>query len=323
MARPLRIQYENACYHVTCRGNARQQIFLADFDRKKFLELFARSVETYRVHLLAFVLMINHFHLIVKTPLANLQEFMRHFNISYTAYFNKKHRRSGHLYQGRYKAFLIDADSYLLEVSRYLHLNPVHTKQVVSSTEEQKREYLRSYQWSSYPDYISSSRYPFVALDEVLGYFKGDRLSYRDFVEEGIPLSEKPLEKGKGHGIVGDATFIKDMLKKTTMKPTREQPSARRAISQVEPERVLQAVSKRFRTTREEILTSRYRGPARSIAMELLYRYAGMNQREIGELMGLDYSSISVARKRLRDILAADNRLKKQFSALENGLSQE
>jgi len=307
---------------VTCRGNGRQQIFLAEFDRTKFLELLARSVETYRVRLIAFVLMTNHFHLVVKTPHANLQELMRHFNISYTAYFNKRHGRSGHLYQGRYKAFLIDADSYLLEVSRYLHLNPVHTAQLVHSTEEQTREYLRNYRWSSYRDYISSRRYPFLALDEVLGYFKGDRLSYRDFVEEGISHSENPLEKGKGHNIIADAAFIKDVLKQARVTPQREQPAARRAIARVEPERVLLTVMKRFRTNREEILRNRYRGPARSIAMELLYRYAGMNQREIGELMGVDYSTVSVTRKRLRHMLAANDRLKKRFHAVEDALSQ-
>ncbi len=322
MARPLRIQYENACYHVTCRGNGRRQIFLTDFDRKKFLELLARSLEIYQVRLLAFVLMTNHFHLIVRTPRANLKDLMRHFNISYTSHFNKRHRRSGHLYQGRYKAFLIDADSYLLAVSRYLHLNPVHTKQLVNSNEEQRRDHLRAYQWSSYPDYISSPRYPFLSLDEVLGHFRGDRLSYREFVEEGIGLGEKPLEKAKGHGIVGDAAFIKDMLKQASIKPRREQPEARRAVSQAAPERVLLAVIKLLRTTREDVLKNRSRGPARSIAMELLYRFAAMNQREIGELMGVDYSSVSVARKRLRDMLAADDRLKKQFHALEDALSQ-
>jgi REP element-mobilizing transposase RayT len=322
MARPLRIQYENACYHVTCRGNGRQQIFLADLDRKKFLELLARSMEVYQVRLLAFVLMSNHFHLIVKTPRANLKDLMRHFNISYTAYFNRRHRRSGHLYQGRYKAFLIDADSYLLTVSRYLHLNPVYIKQLVNSNVEQRRDYLRAYQWSSYPDYISSSRYSFLALDEVLGYFRGDRLSYREFVEEGIALGEKPLEKGKGHGIVGDAAFIKDMLKQERIKPRREQPAAKRAIGQAAPEKVLLIIMKHFRTTREDILKTRCRGPARSFAMELLYRYGGVNQREIGGLMGVDYSSVSVARKRLGDMLAADDRLKKQFHALEDALSQ-
>ena len=156
----------------------------------------------------------------------------------------------------------------------------------------------------------------------MLGYFKGDRLSYRDFVEEGISHSENPLEKGKGHNIIADAAFIKDVLKQARVTPQREQPAARRAIARVEPERVLLTVMKRFRTNREEILRNRYRGPARSIAMELLYRYAGMNQREIGELMGVDYSTVSVTRKRLRHMLAANDRLKKRFHAVEDALSQ-
>jgi REP element-mobilizing transposase RayT len=297
MARPLRIQYENAYYHVTCRGNGRQHIFLADYDRRKFLDLLVRSLQSYQAHVLAFVLMINHFHLLVKTPQANLQGFMRHFNISYTAYFNKRHRRSGHLYQGRYKAFLIDADSYLLEVSRYLHLNPVRIKELTNFSEEHKKDYLRNYQWSSYPGYLSS-RHSFLSLDEVLGHFKGDTAAYRDFVEDGISLSQKPLDKGKGHGIVGDGTFIKNVLKQARIRLTREQPAARKAVSQVDPERVLLAVSKHFRAIREEFLKPRYRGPARSVAMELLYRYAGMNQREIAELMNIDYSTVSVGEKK-------------------------
>jgi len=323
MARPLRIQYENACYHVTCRGNGRQNIFLSDSDRRIFLELLARSVEIYQVRLMAYVLMSTHFDLIVKTPRGNLQELMRHFNISYTASFNKRHGRSGHLYQGRYKAFLIDADSYLLEVSRYLHLNPIHTKQLAAWDEEQKRQYLKDYRWSSYPDYISSPRHPFLSLSEVLGCFKENRSAYQAFVEEGIRGAENPLEKGKGHGIVGDAPFIKGILKYTRIAPTREQPEARKVVSLIEPERVLHAVMRRFRTTREDIVRNRYRGPARSFAMELLYRHAGMNQREIGELMGVDYSSVSVARKRLRDLLTTDDKLKKQFHAAEGALSQE
>jgi len=324
VARPLRIQYENAYYHVTCRGNGRQRIFATDSDRRKFLDLLARSVEIYQVRLIAFVLMDNHFHLIVKTPHANLQELMRHFNISYTGYFNKKHQRTGHLYQGRYKAFLIDAGSYLVEVSRYVHLNPIRTRERIDSDQEQKKEYLRSYRWSSYPDYISSSRYPFLVTDEVLGYFRNNRLSYRAFVERGMLSSENPLERGKGHGIIADAVFIKDILNRARIKPQREQPAARRALSQVGPERVLSAVMERFRTTREEILRNRYQGPARSIAMELLYRHAGMNQREIGELMGVDYSSVSVARKRLRDQMMGNEKLRRHFDGVEEGLiSQE
>ena len=133
MARPLRIQYPDAYYHVTSRGNERKQIFSDEKDHKAFLERLSLSLDIYHVSLLAYVCMPNHFHLLVTTPEGNLSEFMRHFNISYTSAFNRRHGRVGHLYQGRYKAFLIDADHYLLEVSRYIHLNPIRIKKDFSA----------------------------------------------------------------------------------------------------------------------------------------------------------------------------------------------
>jgi putative transposase len=128
MARPLRISHPNAFYHVSCRGNDRGAIFRDDHDRTRFLERLRSALEIFSVRGHAYVLMSNHFHLIVETPKANLSEFMRQFNISYTGYYNRRHRRIGHLYQGRFKAIVVDADSYLLELSRYVHLNPVRIK---------------------------------------------------------------------------------------------------------------------------------------------------------------------------------------------------
>src|SRR5919106_2501983 len=128
MARPLRINYPGAFYHVTCRGNERKHIFADDRDRSAFLDKLKTSVGIYQVRVHAYVLMSNHFHFIVETLKGNLSEFMRHFNVSYTAAYNRRHQRIGHLYQGRFKAILIDADSYLLELSRYVHLNPVRLR---------------------------------------------------------------------------------------------------------------------------------------------------------------------------------------------------
>ena len=128
MARALRIQFPGAYYHVTCRGNDRREIFKDAEDRKIFKAKLQLSLEVYGVALLSYALMSNHFHLLISTPQGNLAEFMRHFNISYTSAYNRRHKRSGHLYQGRYKAFLIDADNYLLAVSRYIHLNPIRLK---------------------------------------------------------------------------------------------------------------------------------------------------------------------------------------------------
>lgn len=320
MARPLRIRFENAFYHVTCRGNAGQTIFPDDFDRRRFLFLIEHSAEIYQVDILAFVLMANHFHLIVKTPLANIQEFMRHFNISYTAFINKRYERTGHLYQGRYKSFVIDADSYLLEVSRYIHLNPVRIKEGLNI--EEKIAYLNSFRWSSYHDYSVRARYPFLSTEEILAYFGGKKEQYKDFVENGITLTVNPLEKGRGHGIIGETSFIEQFMTKIPASK-REQPAIRQMIKEIQPGRILQTIAEFLNLRSEDFLHKGYKGIARSLAMEILYRYGGMNQREIGELMGIDYSAVSIARKRLSEMILKDEETAKKFHDIKDLLCQE
>ncbi|HHT9135604.1 MAG TPA: transposase, partial [Candidatus Avalokitesvara rifleensis] len=151
MARPLRLQYPGALYHITARGNERKAIFRSDEDREGFLVILAQAVDRYRLILHAYVLMGNHYHLLVETREANLSLALRHLNGLYTTYFNHIHRRVGHLFQGRYKAILVEKESYLLELSRYIHLNPVRA-QVASQ--------LQSFVWSSYLDYVGRRRAP-------------------------------------------------------------------------------------------------------------------------------------------------------------------
>ena len=127
MARPLRIEYPGAYYHVMNRGNRGEDIFLTDKDRQVFVDGLADSCDTYNVRLIAYVLISNHFHLLVQTPQANLSEFMRHFLVTYTVRFNRRNGRTGHVFQGRFKSLLVDEDAYLLPLSRYIHLNPIRT----------------------------------------------------------------------------------------------------------------------------------------------------------------------------------------------------
>jgi len=330
MARPLRIQFENAYYHVTCRGNSGQETFSIDADRSRFLDLLERSKDVYQTEILAYVLMSTHFHLLVKTPLGNLQEFMRHFNISYTSYYNWKHDRIGHLYQGRYKSFLVDADSYLQEVSRYVHLNPIRVKLQSGMTLDEKRKYLRNYRWSSYCGYLSpGERREFLQVEEVLAYFGGDtakgRRKYEEFVTEGMSgKMANPLDRGTGHGIVGGHAFIEKIREQyiQSTADSREVPAVKRILSQVEPERIINVIGEVFEVEREELLTRGAKGVSRGVLMEMLYRYGGMNQREIGKLMGIDYSAVSVMRKRLsaiqeksRDLSTEIERVKKRLQA--------
>ena len=333
MVRPLRIQFENAYYHVTCRGNTGQEIFSNDADRLVFLDLLERSSDIYQTEILAYVLMSNHFHLFVKTPLGNLQEFMRHFNISYTSYYNWKHNRRGHLYQGRYKSFLVDADNYLQEVSRYIHLNPIRVRYRSGMAFDEKRKYLRTYRWSSYGGYLSpGERMGFLQVEEVLGYLGGDtgkgRRKYEDFVMEGIAgKMASPLERGKGHGIVGASEFI-EKIKGQHIRfgaKLRELPAVRKILAQVEPKKIIRLIGEVFGVDREELLRKGYRGVARGVLMEMLYRYGGMNQREIGELLGIDYSAVSVMRKRLSVLQEKDRNLSTEIERVKKRIrsSQE
>ncbi len=151
MARPVRITYPGAFYHITSRGNERKAIFKSKRDREKFLEYLESAVLRYNAIIHTYCLMDNHYHLLLETPTGNLSQIMRHINGAYTTYFNIKRKRAGHLFQGRYKSVLVDINEYAQELSRYIHLNPVRAKIV---------ELPELHEWSSYPHFIGKKKSP-------------------------------------------------------------------------------------------------------------------------------------------------------------------
>ncbi len=322
MARPLRILYPGACYHITCRGNEKKKIFRDPRDREIFLKKLALSTEIYGVSLLAYVCMPNHFHLLVKTPRGNLPEFMRHFNVSYTGAFNHRHKRVGHLYQGRYKAFLIDADSYLLEVSRYVHLNPARAAGAGTEAAFDAWRDLLRYQWSSLPGYCSVARRKgFIDYRVLLNYLGGDnaggRRAYCRFVARGLDEGlANPLALARGHGVVGEEEFINRIKSRGFDRGVspREQPAVRILHSEYEPGELIERYCRMIGTSRTELCRRGRRTVERSMLMELLYRFCPITQAEIGELMGgIDYSAVSVSRKRFRRQLEEDSSRRREF----------
>jgi REP-associated tyrosine transposase len=326
MARPLRIQFSHAYYHVTCRGNDRRSIYRDDRDRELFLERLRTSLDIYQVVVHAYVLMGNHFHMIVQTPRANLSEFMRHFNITYTVDYNRRHHRIGHLYQGRYKAILVDKDSYLAELSRYVHLNPVRVKPHKGKSVAERWRVLERYGWSSLGGYLDRSRRQgWVRYEEVLAESGGTARRYRQFIDDGLRNGyETPWEKVTGQVALAGEEFIAQLGKKVSPRASmREQPSVR-AFQRVEPEKVLRIVSWHLKVKREELVRRRTTyGVERAVAMDLLYRYSAINQREIGRrLGGIDYSAVSRERTRLRERLKLDRRLERSLRKIESILVQ-
>jgi putative transposase len=175
MARQLRIQYPGAVYHITCRGNARQDIYKDNQDRKAFLKILTESQKIYNIIIYSYVLMCNHYHLLIETPKGNISDYMRHLNMRYTSHYNRRHKKVGHLFQGRFKGILVDKDTYLTMLSRYIHLNPVKIKSIKKMPYKKKIQYLRKYRWSSLPGYINKlKKQEFVEYDLVLEEYGGD-----------------------------------------------------------------------------------------------------------------------------------------------------
>ena len=324
MTRPLRILIPGGFYHVTCRGNERRAIYRDDQDRSLFLEKLRGSLANYAVDLHAYVLMNDHFHLLVATPKGNLSEFMRHFNISYTAAFNRRHRRVGHLYQGRYKAILVDRDNYLLELSRYVHLNPVRIKRSQGGSVGGRIRYLERYRWSSLPGYIkAANKQPWVHYEMVLGQIGESRKKYAEFVARGVERGyDTPWDMVSGQVVLGEEGFVERIKRRMDERgAVREQPSARE-FSARSAAVIVREVCRKFGVKEKDISGKRSRRrDERAVAMEMLYRHGQLSQAAIGkELGGLDYVTVSRERKRLGERVQKDERLAAVMGELEDSL---
>ena len=228
------------------------------------------------------------------------------------------------LYQGRYKSFLVDEDNYLLEVSRYVHLNPVRIDKYSDLSAAEKKKHLRSYVWSSYGDYIfRGSRFPFLCTDAILSWFDGNKKRYAHFIESAVDDKTSPLEVGKGHGIIGEDSFIENLKMEMTGESKREQPAFKKMIKRVETQKICKAVADAYNFLPEEFLKKGKSTIARDLAIDMLDRYGGMNQREIGEMMGIDYSSVSVAMKRLHQKAKEDSALRRRMEGIRRQFIKE
>jgi putative transposase len=218
MARPIRIEYPGAVYHVICRGNNRQGIYRDDEDRRRYLEKLSYYCQDKKVDLLAYCLMSNHVHLLLETPQGNLSKMMQAFQTSYTVYFNKRHGRTGHVFEQRYKAMLVEKDNYLLQVSRYIHLNAMSAKLA---------ERAQDYRWCSYGSYLKGRGIPGLKTETVLGQLNGSKTrqlqQYREYVEGGQKERLKnPAPEVRQQIYVGDEEFIEATQKRGKALPTTE-----------------------------------------------------------------------------------------------------
>ncbi len=254
MARPLRVEYQGALYHVISRGNAKQNIFLTDKDRSDFLDWVKDVTVTHNVICYAYCLMNNHYHLLLETPDGNLSTAMRDLNGNYTQAFNARHRRVGHLLQGRYKAFVIEKETYLLEVARYIVLNPVRSGFV---------KYPSRWRWSSYRSTAGiTKKVDGPNVSSILSFFSKEKKKaqevYRKFVLDGLSASD-PYDGVTNGFLLGSPQFVFDIWEKTKgSEENKEHPRHERVVGRLS----LQEIFSDFKTLRERdtaILLARFR----------------------------------------------------------------
>ena len=324
MSRPLRIEYEDAWYHVMNRGRRREVIFPDHDDYQRFIELLQEGVIMWNVRLAAYCLMPNHYHLLIQTPDANLSRFMRHVDGVYTQRFNRVHRCDGSLFRGRYKSILVEADTYLLELLRYIHRNPLRAGLVSR---------LDRYRWSSHKGYLSRSQtwswlYREFALSMLSRSKRNQVASYRKFMKE--PESDELstlFSRGKHPSLLGSKGFM-DWVKESfpDLRSRSEIPASRLLAPGLEA--IQSAVCASYGIDRAELLVSR-RGMSndpRNVAIYLARRLSGQTLTAIGESFGLDkYSSVSSVVTRMKRLIQEDRRLRRRVQMIEKKLkmSQE
>ncbi len=332
MPRPWRIRYAGAKYHVMSRGNGRAAVFLEPADYGRFLEQLDHALEADQVVLYAYVLMPNHYHLLIETPRGNLSRFMQRLNTAYSLYFRHKKQRPGHCFQGRFRAKLVDGDEYLVRLTRYQHLNPVKVREYDAQGVEAKKAALERWRWSSYLGYAGLG-----SREERINYrwlklmgchtVRGNQEAYRNYVESMLGDDDEVIQKSgrRSRYALGDESFqeeaeqsIYDQMQDVVfasdvIPPEKRTPSL---------EDVEQAVMTEFRINREVLYgRSRRAREAKAMVFELGCQVADVTQRALAKRFRYGHeSAIGKQRRLLSARMAMDSALAKRYEVLEKVL---
>jgi len=320
MSRPLRIQYPDAWYHVMNRGRRGDEIFTDDRDYAAFIDLLKEIIEDYKVKVSAYCLMSNHYHLLVQTPDSNISRAMRHLNGVYTQRYNRIHHCDGQLFRGRYKAILVEADSYLLELLRYIHRNPLEAGLV---------DNLQEYNWSSHKGYVSKAKkWDWLYKGFALSLFSKDHAEsirlYKEFITQEVPDEiNKILGRKKLPPVLGTKTFIDKVKDLFFPDKTHEEVPEAKSLAP-DPDRIREAVARLYKVSIDDLLMSRrgYFNEPRNVALYLMRRLRGDTLKVVGEVFGITKNStVSSSVERVKYEMSRDKGIRLRIEELIQILS--
>lgn len=319
MSRPLRIQYPDAWYHVMNRGRRGEAIFPDKKSSETFIDLLMELHEVYHVKIAAYCLMPNH--LLVQTPEANLSRAMRHVNGVYTQRFNKYHRCDGQLFKGRYKAIVVDADTYLLELVRYIHRNPLEAGLGIS---------LGEHQWSSHHGYVSDAKkWSWLHKGFILSLFSHDKVEsiarYKQFVAEGIPEEiTNILVRRKLPPVLGSKGFIEKIKGMVSTRGVFEEiPESRLLTPDVD--NIIDEVCAYYKVSKTELRLSKrgYYNEPRNVGVYLLRQVRNDPLKTIGKVFEIEkYSTVSSIVERVKGEIRKNRNFRKRIHELTSNLDK-
>lgn len=317
------------------RGVVRRVIYRQAADYERFTEGLKCCANLYQVQIHAYVLMENHYHLLVTTPLANLSAFMLSLQTRYGVYFNKRHRQSGHVFQGRFKPQLVEENDYLLWLSRYIHLNPVHTRAYKDATLEERLAALKAYPWSSYPDYTRQGKrrnwLSYGLLEKPVQGKTQNARAYRRYIEAGLAENQDEWEKmvTSARLGIGSADFL-DRLGLRYEALTNETEVKAEDVSLMlrpkflSPKQIVSFVCREMGVSEEQVFKRRGGGLYRGLVAKMLQRYAGLTQREVAKFLGLRTgAAVSMGIKALTHAMEKDSALAGKMEKLERSLDRQ
>jgi len=313
MARKPRIHMPGAIYHVILRGNARQDIFSDDKDRYRFYEILQKSCERFHHRIHAFCLMTNHLHLEIQVGEIPLSRIMQNVSLRYTQWFNWRHKKSGHLFQGRYKAVMVDADAYLLELAAYIHLNPVRAR--ITDRPEK-------YRWSSHRAYLGNENLSWLETNCILSQFstnvRKSRMKFTEFVGERMAEGRSEAfhgEKNVDSRIFGDGDFIAEVLTEADFLP-EQKPDVNTVVAAV----------KRLYDITDDCLSGQNRErrlcEARGLAAWATLELSGGKLTELARKLGREPSTLTCAVRRIEKRRGRDPFLDDKLERLRSDLQK-
>lgn len=336
MARPLRIEYPGACYHIMNRGNRKQQVFESQEDNELFLRKLQEFATAFSVDIYSYCLMGNHFHLYICTKEPNLSRFMQSLLTSFTITKNRRDNSSGHLFQGRFKSVLVENELYGSKLSRYIHLNPVRTEQSLSLGINIRQCLLHDFKWSSYTSICGLSKCPeWLKRNEVLKRWGktivDQQLNYAEYVEKGLlheidnPMSTMPI-----NSVLGSDNFIEKMRKYLTdvtdnLNIRRELGEYCQMSSSYDFNTVSDAVSQSYKMSLEKLLKKNTRNnDARQVLIYLASRYCRgkYSLTQLAEFFNLTVGGFCRNRYIIKDKMQKNNEFSRIIESIEKSLKK-